>query len=1174
MRPSRGALRRAALVLASSAVLVAAPLAGGAAPAPTSTYIVQLRAKPLASYAGGVAGLPATSPRVTGRSLEPSAPSVRDYRAYLNSQQSRVLARAPGATVTPEYTYRTVLSGFSARMTTAQAQALKGDPSVAHVWKDVLLHPTATPTQDPTTALGVESPNFLGLPTGLWSRLGGPDKAGAGIIVADIDTGIVPEHPSFADQPVTRGVRNYWGPPYSPPQLWTGICQSGERFPASSCNNKLIGARYYVDGFGADNIAPDEVLSPYDTSGHGSHTASTAAGNFGVDPSIFGNDLGVNLISGIAPRAYIAAYKVCWNGRKDPGNEVPDGCSSADSTAAIDQAVADGVDVINYSVGGTTTTPLGGPEGVAFLGASDAGVFVSNSAGNAGPGPSTVGDPTGVPWLTSVGASQIDRTFEATATVTGPSGNPLVITGTSITAALPATPLVDAASVASAGTDPADAELCLPGSLDPAKVAGNAVLCKRGTNARIEKSKVVADAGGKGMILYNVSDTQDTETDNHWVPSVQVNNTDGLAVKALLAQGPATLTLTAGKVTPAPTGDAMAAFSSRGPQGAVPDIAKPDVSAPGLNILAANTPFPGDLEAPQPAGSLFQSISGTSMAAPHVAGAGALLKQLHPNWSPAAIKSALMTTANPNVRREDLTTPADPFDTGSGRIDPNLAATPGLVLNATTADYFQYIEGLGIDTGSGLAPIRAQDLNLPSISLSALAGTDEVTRTFTSVDTQTGSWRVSVQGLAGIRVAASTTVFGIRPGASQPITFTFNEVSAPPDAYVFGAIVLTNRQDGRTVRIPVSIMPVRLAPAPEVDVNATASDGSEPLHLQAGFTGSLSAVGWGLARPQVSAGEKISNSADGLPTPDPGPGVNVYDVTVPAGAQLLAGATSNVDAGVPGRDLDLYVYYDANGDGQFTADELQPESSASASADESISIPLPAAGKYRFVVVGFATANPSTFDFTTWLTNDPSPDDPADPPAITVTGDPVAVTPGSAADLTLNWSGVDAPGTYLGLITYHDGSPATLPPADPNNLIGYSVVRITRGSYAASAAPTLTPHAPAAGTTIAPGGAPAVTPLPARAAAIGRLTLSGRGAAVRGRTLLLTVKPSAASTVRAVVVRGGRTVARSRSVQVGAGAHRVSMTLGGRLAAGRYTVRVLATAGTATASRSAALSVR
>src|SRR3954452_14801127 len=1044
------ALRRAWQVVLLTLAIVCV-LTGSALAAGQSTYIVRLESPPLGSYAGGAAGRQATSPRVTGQKLQRGAPAVTAYSDHLAAQQRAVLDRLGGNAPTPLYSYRYAFAGFAAHLTPDQVSSLRADPDVASVEKAQLRHITAQTTGPRADAMLAgktgDGASYLGLPTGLWQRLGGFDHAGEGVIVGDLDTGITPEHPSFADNG-----NGYIGPKYTAPAVWDGACQAGDGFRVTDCNNKLIGARYFVNGFGRDDLADDAFVSPRDDDGHGSHTAATAAGNFGVDPTIDGNDLGVDKISGIAPRAYIAAYKVCW-----PGGTVPDGCSTADIVDAVDAAVADGVDVINFSIGSPGNTVLD-PDAVAFLGASDAGVYVSTSAGNDGPGASTVGSPTGVPWVTSVAADTLSRTFQATATITK-GGTTLTVTGASVTNALPASPLVDAAAAGAAGVPVAAAELCLPGSLDPAKVTGKVVLCKRGNNARVDKSKVVKDAGGVGMILYNVSDAEELVTDTHWVPTDHISNSDGLKVKALAAGGGATASITAGKATALPRGGILAAFSSRGPQSAVPDIPKPDVTAPGVNILAAASPFPSAHTSLRP-GQLFQSISGTSMAAAHVTGAAALLTQLHPTWSPAAVKSSLMTTANPDVLLEDGTTPAGPFAAGSGEIAPNTAADPGLILDAGTADYLGYLNGqrpeceseftvgcleaIGFSDAqvASIRPIAATDLNLPAISNAQVVGSLRTSRTFTSVDGTAQRWTVTTDGLPGVDVTPSPRRFTITPGQSQTVNFDFTVTSAPTDAYSFGTIVLRN--GSRTVRLPVSLQPKAVSAPAQVAVEAAGDSGSAPLNgVKAGFAGPFSSAGWGLAAPQVKPGEKITGTSERPDLSGTDPGTKLYPTTVPAGSQLYAVRTSNVDAGAAGRDLDLYVYRDANNDGTFDPSE-QVGISATATATESVELPLPDAGKYLVAVVGFSIQpGGSTYDLTQWTVTDPQPDDPAPAPGLTVTGDPFTASPGATVPLTLNWSGVTAPGTYLGVATYHQGATPTTA-----NMKGLSIVELRRGAAA------------------------------------------------------------------------------------------------------------------------------
>lgn len=1039
--PLRGAGALAA-VMAAALLPVAT---GGAVSAPRSTYVVELAAEPLAAYDGGVAAFGGTSPRATGQRLDVNSPGARRYAAFLDARQERALGRAGAEDAPLLYRYRTAFPGFAAKLTPAEVARLRSLPEVRAVTPDGVAHP-AQAAEGSGGGLGRDGAAFLGLPDGLWKRLGGPGHAGEGVIVAILDTGIYPEHPSFADQPEGEGGRRYQGPAYEPPQVWRGACQSGEAFPVTSCNNKLVGARYFVDGFGAQNIHEDEFLSPRDASGHGSHVAATAAGNYGVDPVIGGHDLGVPLISGIAPRAYVAMYKVCWAGRADPGRPVDDSCVDSDAVAAIDAAVADGVDVINYSVGSITSTVIG-PVERAFLFAVDAGVFVANSGGNDGPVPGSIGSPTAVPWVTSVAASTLARAFEAPVAVTSSDGSGAVeAKGATLTGALPPSLLVDAAAVPAPGVAPEQSELCLPGTLDPAAVAARAVLCKRGNNPRVEKGKVVLAAGGVGMVLYNAAPEEQLSADFHFLPAVHVTLAVGQAIKALVGAGEGVEAEIGGARPVAAPGDVMAGFSSRGPQSAVPDIPKPDLSAPGVDILAAATPTPAGGER---RGETFRIISGTSMSSPHVAGAAALLTQLDPARSPAAIKSALMTTATPALVREDGKTPADPFDVGSGRIDPNRAARPGLVVEAALPDYVRYLEGQDPEILPGdAAPLSAVDLNLPAISFGSLPGVGGTARTFTSVDPEPATWQATVEGLAGIQATVTPAVFDLGPGQSQAVDFDFAQAGAPFDAYAFGAVVLTHGGDGRTVRLPVSIRPVKVATLPGTEIKTDQGSGSAPITVRAGFQGELSGLGWGLAPPRLAAGETVEAAARSDEPPfEPAPGVDLFDVQVPPGTQVLAAEVSNADGGAPDTDLDLYLFHDDEGDG-FTAED-RVAASADGDAEEAVAIPLPSPGSYRFTVVGFKTKDPvSVYDFTTWLAADSSPDDPTSPstvPGVAVTGDPKSVAPGEPATLTFEWSGIPADGVYLGLATFHDSGP------DPLHPVAQSIVRISKAPTGAPA---------------------------------------------------------------------------------------------------------------------------
>lgn len=968
----------------------------------TNTYIVQLIDDPVVSYDGDIQGLAATAPG-QGQKINPNSGPVRRYVNYLNGRHAEVI-RATGA-VDKLYDYVYSFNGYSAVLTMQQAIATVKHPNVQMVFPEEILQIETD-----------NSPDFLGLtdPGGLWDQLGGQGSAGEDVIIGVIDTGIWPEHPSFSDQtdlsdaPGNSGKGNLaYGPP---PSDWFGECDSGEQFSQDDCNNKLIGARFYRLGANAATVITDDYLSPRDKDGHGTHTASTAGGNANVPATILGGDLG--LISGIAPRARIAAYKVCWNDA---------GCFLSDIVSAIDDAVADGVDVINYSIGGGAS--LLGADDVSFLFAANAGVFVATSAGNSGPGADTVGGPASVPWITAVGASTQDRTFQGSV-VLG-DDPPSQYFGASVTGGTDVLSLVD--------SEDAGSELCIPGELDPGVVTGKIVLCRRGVIARVDKSRAVFEAGGAGMVLYNASDSESQVTDNHWVPSVHINNTDGLAIKAYIdgAGGSATAMINGGVFTaiPAPW---MANFSSRGPNGIAPDIIKPDVTAPGVNVLAGAAPNPF-LGAPD---QLFQAISGTSMSSPHVAGVFALLKDAHPDWTPAMAKSALMTTGSQDVKKENGSTQADPFDMGGGHIAPNSAADPGLVYDAGFLDYLgflcdaapqafanpvatcAFLESIGI-------PTDASDLNLASIGVAELAGFQTVTRTVTSVTPGSATYNVSVNAPPGIDVAVSPASLTLAEGESATYSVTFTTQSgAAIDQWTFGS--LTWNHGPHSVRSPIAVKPVGIA-APD-EVFGTGTDGSFSYDVTFGYTGDFAAEPHGLIPAATISDTVVDDPENNINAAlSSGVGVNFHAIDIPAGTEYAR--FSLFDEYTDGQDdLDLYIFGPQSAGFPFVGGSGTPTS------EEEVNLVAPAPGLYIAVVHGWETDGPDAmYTLFSWALGS------ADAGNMTVTAASSA-TLGATETVTLDWTGLDATLLkYLGSVTYHD---VAAPSGYGDGLIDFTIVRI------------------------------------------------------------------------------------------------------------------------------------
>lgn len=941
------------------------------------TYIVQLSEPAVAAYGGGIRGYAATRPQ-QGSKLDTAAPAVAGYRAYLRSRHDDMLGGVGAARKVYSYAY--AFNGFAAQLSEAQAQKLASTPGVLAVVEDELRKPhTAT------------TPQFLGLSgrDGFWSETG---AKGENVVIGVIDTGIWPELKSFSDRrhldPDDKLDAQGWhggGSAYRPIRGWSGTCVAGEQFTAGNCNHKLIGARYYNAGYGGDAgvkaLFPYEYLSPRDAAGHGTHTASTAGGNANVPAT--GPAANFGKVSGMAPRARIAAYKVCW-GRQ----EAAAGCATSDSVAAIDQAVEDGVDVINFSIGGSTGDLLD-PVEQAFLRAAQAGVFVAASAGNSGPDAGTVEHPG--PWVTTVAAGTHNRSSTAILAL----GNGTRLAGASTASALPVSPLVNAADAGLAGADAQALRLCFAAGdnggvavLDPAKVRGKIVVCERGVNVRVDKSQAVADAGGMGMVLVNTS-IGSLDADLHAVPTVHLQPAEGGVVKAYAAVAGATGAI--GKATveldaPAPF---TADFSSRGPTPAAGgSLLKPDLMAPGQDILAGVSPANGGRE--------FDLLSGTSMSSPHIAGIAALMKEVHPRWSPMAIKSALMTSAG-DVLNGPNTAPAVLFSQGAGHVRPNRAADPGLVFDSDAEDWLGFLCGTQVPatlcTSAGIKVLDPGDLNTASIAIGGLPGVQTVTRRVTNVGHGFATYTAAITGMAGFDVAVKPRTLTLAPGQTRSFKVTFTRTTAALDAHVGGHLTLTGGTPLRgfrqyKVRVPVVVKPTALA-AP--------SEAGGSYSVKFGYAGSFRASARGL----VPAAARAGNVATG--------GVVSFNVTIPAGTTYVR--FSLFDANVsPASDLDLEVLDSA---GKVVG------SSGGSTAQEEVNLVNPAAGTYTMAVTGFVVPGTSGAGFTlcSWILG-------TGPAGNLAVSAPTTAVLGGTATIGLSFSGLQAGTRYLGAVSYDSGAVA------------------------------------------------------------------------------------------------------------------------------------------------------
>lgn len=980
------------------------------------SYIVQLADQPVAAYGGEISGLRA-SKAVPGQRLNLASSAARQYGSYLSKQQDKLKKLVGAAAVRRQY--QVVFNGFAARLTDAEVRALKASGMVVRITPDEQVHLVTNYT-----------PTFLGLdqPGGLWAQLGGQDQAGEDVIVGVIDSGIWPENLSFADRVDADGRPTFdssgklaYG---APPARWKGACQTGEGFSASNCNNKLIGARFFDDGFraGGNVIHWSEFRSPRDSlfrpagdGGHGTHTTSTAAGNSNV-PAVAGNGDNLGRRSGMAPRARVAMYKICWsyNGGILSQNGVENTCYNSDSLAAIEAAVSDGVDVLNYSIsgGGSVLDPVE----QAFRHAAEAGVFVAASGGNAGPA-NTVAHIS--PWLTTVAASTHDKTHRANVTL----GNGQQFQGGSLSpTALSGVALIRAEDATAAGADPSQAAQCYRmedvidihpiAQLDPAKVAGKIVTCQRGSTALTNKALAVKAAGGVGMIVLD--DGRGIVNDIYDVPTVHVDRADGAAIAEYAASAGATASLSASVLAPM-AGPMVTDFSSRGPNRFDPGVLKPDLSAPGSDILAGVSPslsaaeHAAVLAGTAPAYSTSAYMSGTSMAAPHVAGMAALLKQRHPDWSPAAVKSALMTSTYP-VLPNTLTGDEDgtlPWGQGAGHVAPNLAADPGLVYDTATSDYQRYLCGItGEASDCGTGKLDGFALNLASITLPGVVGAQTVSRTVTNVSDKTAIYNVSTK-LDGFTTTVTPTTLNLAPGETRTYTVKLERTDAVDGVWNLGELVWSDGE--HKVRSPLQARYKSGIEAPALLTNTTVS-GNRQYDVNTGFDGVMGGVKAGL-REYVRLAQTVTQAAPGsLETSNDivnacvarGAGVKAVTVGIPNQTMIARFELSNRDtAGGADDDLDLALLDQRNN---------LIGLSAHGGSNETLTLVTPPMGVVKICVLGYQLKNGASTSYTVSYAT-AIPNDTKGNLKIALPGE---VKQGGSYQVGYSWAGLEQGKRYLG----------------------------------------------------------------------------------------------------------------------------------------------------------------
>ncbi|HEY4268142.1 MAG TPA: S8 family serine peptidase [Galbitalea sp.] len=1019
-------------------------------------YIVRLKASPASTYTGGVHGFVATKP-APGKQLDAKVTAVKLYSAHLKSAQNTITSHYG---VRPMYNYTLAFNGFSANLSAKQANDLAKNSSVSTLVRSQKLKVQADPIDTPPVN-DLSSIRYLNIDTGVWAKNGGPANAGKGVVLGDIDTGIAPENPSFAGSRLRTAVKAGTTPaiidgggvdtvqfkkadgnvfsssiiPNDPADGWT----------SADLSTKIIAAHYFVKGFGTSNLgstgARGEYISPRDGAGHGSHTASTAAGDYSVSENVSGTDFGK--ISGVAPAAKIAVYKVCWDG---PAlDESQDGCDTSDMVAAIDQAVQDGVDVLNFSIGGSSgAATTFSPTDEAFYNAASAGIFIAAAGGNAGPADSTLDNAS--PWETTVAASTIPS---YTATATFGAGGPAPIQGASNDVgygSLPQVPngssLVDSKDFAAGGSTSAIAGLCGPDSLS-AGVAGKVVLCDRGTYDRVAKSAEVKRAGGIGMLLVNTpGGAADTDLDLHTVPSIHINasnSTNATTVAHAYAALHAYAHLSTATVSFAKSSDTspvpqIAGFSSHGPVLADgSDIMKPDVSAPGVSILAAvaNGPAGSATAAPK-----WNFYSGTSMATPHVAGLALLYLAVHPLASVSEIQSALMTTATNTVDSEGKAV-TDPFAQGAGEVKPSAYLNPGLLFLSKQSDWNNYLYSVGevthADAGfSSAVKIDPSNLNRASIAIGDFFGTQKVTRTVTAQSKGTYRPSVSVKGVKA-SVSPSSVRF-TKVGQAKTFTITFTRTSAPLDEWTSGFMTFRKSSSTTTVRLPIAIHPTSLQAPAEVD--GVGVRGSAPIPLTAGAKLTVGVIPY-IAGSQVETPKTAPDGSTYSDTAVQG-GHAVYQDVVTgagpcgeggcanAGSEFLRWNAQPVPARGADTDLDLYVAYygpDETVPTDPSIDDLVPNligESATSANDETVSyFPTEAqyedGGTYVAYVDYFATPEDGA-NFAESFTN--LTDDSIDPTKLDTTPDFFSMVAGQKKTLTAKWAGLESNADYSGILFF------------------------------------------------------------------------------------------------------------------------------------------------------------